>query len=576
IIPMAAFSSQRMEYINFTSAYLSSPAVIATKLGVPFIDDLSQVSTKPLGVVKGYFFNERLKEIYPNINIVPVDSIDDGLKKLKDGKIFGYIDNSLVINHKIQKDYANLLAISGKIDIQNQLHVAVNKNDLILYDIFQKLVTSLDDKLKENINNKWVNIKYQNVTDYTLLWQIGIMALILLLGSLYWNSRLRYVNKQLEIQKEKAEEATAAKSNFLANMSHEIRTPMNGILGLIHLALESKENKKQKEYLKFIDSSAKNLLRVLNDILDFSKIESHKLTIQKIDFNIYEIVDSALNLIEHKAQEKNINLSVTYGDNISSSYYGDPVRLFQILSNLLSNAVKFTPKGEVTINISKISDEKVRFEVKDTGIGLSEDQQSKLFQAFSQVDESITRQYEGTGLGLVISKKLVELMNGKIWVESNKGEGSSFIFEIQLLQKEEGDSKLSDNKKLDISRLKNSNILLVEDNSINQMIIKDLLEDKGVNIDIASNGQEAVDIYNINRNKYQLILMDLQMPVMDGIEATKVIREKDSNIPIIALTANALPHHVEATQKAGMNDHLTKPIDVDKFYSTILDYIAER
>jgi signal transduction histidine kinase/DNA-binding response OmpR family regulator len=523
--------------------------------------------------------------------------------------------------------------------------------------------------------------------------------------------------QELEIQKEKAEEATKAKSEFLANMSHEIRTPMNGIIGMSHLALNTHLTEKQRNYIQKIDNSAKSLLGIINDILDFSKIEAGKLTIDKIDFDLFKVIDGVVGLVELKIHEKDLELIVSYDKDLGKNFHGDSLRIAQILTNFMSNAVKFTDQGEVGLYITKVREDRIRFEVRDTGIGLTAQQQSKLFQSFAQADGSTTRKYGGTGLGLTISKQLTELMNGEIWVESEFGKGSSFFCEIELKEKHvPREFKTFDDKKIlivddneswheilknmlerfhiafdsaysgkeaiekiaysqgeydlilidwqmpkldgiettrrinmtyekkdtqktpaiimvssyrqesivedakdagieiflqkpinpsifndmlsaiflndvkvkyshqtrtsklaqDVAKLQDVSILLADDNDTNREIIFGLLEGSGIDIDPVSNGQMAVDRYNANPKKYDLVLMDIQMPVMDGYTAASLIRQKDQALPIVALTANAMKEDVEKSHAVGMNTHLNKPIDVEKLYEMLLKYLAKK
>jgi len=456
---------------------------------------------------------------------------------------------------------------------------------VISYFFFSKLlspVTSLSKLALEAANGN-----YTKRADYHIDNEIGVLANSFdhMLDTIEDNiqnldNKVRIKTRELEEQKIKAEEATKLKSEFLANMSHEIRTPLNGIMGMTYLTLKTNLNNKQKTYLQQISSTSNVLLGVINDILDFSKIEAGKLTIENIDFNLYDVIDRVINVVEYKARKKHLTLLLFYDDNINPHLFGDPLRIGQIITNLTNNGVKFTEKGEVTIHVSKTPSTKYRFEIKDTGVGLTEEQQKKLFQPFSQADGSTTRKYGGSGLGLAISRQLVELMGGNIWVESEFGKGSSFIFEIELQEQNIQSTDGVRNKKtptiddLDLNMFKDREILLVEDNAMNREIVHTLLEERGIVVDIATNGLEAVTKVRTNPHRYELILMDIQMPVMDGYEAAVIIKKEYTDLPVVALTANVMTQDINKIKSSGMDDYLAKPLIPHKFYRILFKYLS--
>ncbi len=381
--------------------------------------------------------------------------------------------------------------------------------------------------------------------------------------------------KALESQKEQTQKALDFKSRFLSNMSHEIRTPLNSIVGITQLVLKSKLDAKQKEMLSRVNSASSLLMGVINDILDFSKIEAGELKIENTSFNLETLSEDIMSMFSEKAIEKGIYLDIDLSELKESHLLGDPLRISQVLTNLLSNAIKFTNKGSVELIIKSRDNNRIYFEVKDSGIGLKKEAISNLFEEFVQADMSTSRQYGGTGLGLSISKNLVELMGGSLRVESIFGSGSSFMFTIEMIvvdSESEGDIAGISSEELEynVNALNDVKILIAEDNKMNRDLISMFLEDAQLNITYAHDGLDAVKF--AQEIQYDMIFMDIQMPNMNGYDATKTIRIEDKETPIIGLSANVMKEDIEAGLEAGMNAYLFKPLDVDKFYSTILKY----
>jgi PAS domain S-box-containing protein len=402
--------------------------------------------------------------------------------------------------------------------------------------------------------------------------------------SIQTSSRDITLQKEFENQiihaKEQAEAATKAKSQFLSTMSHEIRTPMNAVIGLTHLLLQNEPRPDQIDNLNLLKFSGENLLTIINDILDFSKIEAEKLTLEYINFKLLDLVTTIVNIHSPKARDKGIRLDFDFDKNTPSVVLGDPVRLNQIITNLLSNAIKFTNYGSVKLLLkSERSGDKhhrIRFIVRDTGVGIPNEKLVAIFDSFSQANNEITRKFGGTGLGLTISKRLADMMAGQISVESILNKGS--IFEFTLVM-EEGQTiqELKTNRQRTGGELSEKNrVLLVEDNHVNQVVAVSFLTKWNIEVDCVDNGALSLD--KIKSKSYDLVLMDLEMPEMDGYSATVAIRKMEDDyfkaVPILALTASAMSEVRDRVLASGMNDLLTKPFNPDELYDKIRSMIA--
>lgn len=403
------------------------------------------------------------------------------------------------------------------------------------------------------------------------------------------NLQIRQKVELSQKEKEVAERTAQLKQQFMANMSHEIRTPMNAIVGMTRLLMDKEPRDDQKKYMKAIQQSADNLLVIINDILDLSKIEAGKIIIEETDFVMTELIGSVKDILLFKAEDKGLAFKVSIDEKIPTRLIGDPTRINQVLINLAGNAVKFTESGSVSVDayIHKQEDDKywIRFDVADTGIGISPDYVGTIFESFTQAGTDIARKFGGTGLGLTISKQLVSLMGGEISVESELGKGTKFTVIVPLTesanQAPEAETPIIDeSKKQKLAKLK---LLLAEDNEFNRMVAEDTLNEllPGVHIDVAVNGQIAVD--KVKSGNYDIVLMDIQMPVMDGVEATKHIRTQlpapASKIKIIAMTANVLMEDVQKYFDVGMNAYVSKPFQPDELLlkmATVMEHIEER
>ncbi|MFY9151436.1 MAG: response regulator [Prolixibacteraceae bacterium] len=521
------------------------------------------------------------------------------MEAIKKSKIL--IVDDVQLNLDLMKDilsgdeYLIATAINGKSALAK---AKAHKFDLILLDVVLPDVNGFEvcQQLKSNQQTHDVPIIFltakREKDDIVKGFKLGAVDYILkpfsreeLLARVNLHLTLRHTQEELIHSKELAEAAAKAKAIFLANISHEIRTPMNGIIGMIDILKQTPLSKEQMEYVDIVGISGDNLLMIINDVLDFSKIEAGQITFERIRFNLHEEISEVIKILRYKAVEKKLDLTFELAENIPELLIGDPLRLKQVLINLCNNSIKFTAEGFVKIQVSlkalKDSTVCLYFEVKDSGIGISPENQKKLFKSFAQADASTTRKFGGTGLGLAISKNLVQLMNGTIGITSEEGEGAIFHFdgEFGLSGPKMPDDENQELVKTDEHDFK-LKILLAEDNVINQKVAILNLQKLGHSVIVVSNGAMVVEKFH--SESPHVIFMDIQMPVMDGVEATAKIREwekKNSDvprIPIIAMTANTLKSDKELFVEAGMDDYLCKPFNsgelvrvIDRIYKQL-------
>ncbi|WP_016953928.1 ATP-binding protein [Catenovulum agarivorans] len=441
---------------------------------------------------------------------------------------------------------------------------------LVLLILLRNLTTRLMQPVKqlEQISHKFANGQYKN-TQHTSQYQ-EINQVMQSLDSMA--TKIDQQITGLEQAKARAEHSEKLKSEFLANMSHEIRTPMNGVLGMLELVRHHPLNKEQLSWLDKASISAQSLLVIINDILDISKIEAGKLEIEMVPFNLADTIESALNGLQYQAEQKEIKLELEIQAEANGYWQQDPTRISQILINLVSNAIKFTKHGGVKLKVNlltEVAQDYLVFAITDTGIGMSEEQLKNVFEKFKQADASTTRKFGGTGLGLAICKNLTELMGGQIWADSKENIGSTFYVKLPTSA---CDDKTVEYAQQDIPApdLQNCRIVVAEDNMINQEIMQFLLLETRAEVILVEDGEQAIE--HAIKQPTNIVLMDVQMPVMDGLTATKKLREQGFSQPIVMQTANVMQEDIKTYLAAGANAHVGKPIDKNQLYRALTNF----
>ncbi|MGM0450816.1 MAG: ATP-binding protein [Pseudomonadota bacterium] len=598
IVPALPRTPKRQDEYLFTSSYLSLPVAMVVRDDHRFVGDLSELDGGDrVGVARGMASEEYLNRHHSALEVTPVPSIEEGLRRVAAGELDVMITHIPGVSYNISRLGLDNLRITSIAPFQYDLRLAVRSEHPELVGILGKALSRIDRSELDEVYNRWIKLDVEQQVDYTVVRRVAIIALLVLAAFFYWNRKLsREVGERVRSEQalrrseeelisakqraedlaDQAEEANRAKSEFLANMSHEIRTPMNAVIGYTELLERTITDERQKGYLESIKAGSRSLLTLINDILDLSRVEAGKMRLEYGPLDLGRLLEDVRHIFEIRAREKGLDLVFEMEEDMPPVMVLDETRLRQVLFNLVGNAIKFTDHGEVRVRVAWKEGEEPELciDVVDSGVGIPEEQQERIFEAFEQQAGQSSRRYGGTGLGLAISRKLVEMMNGELSVRSQPGKGTTFRVHLRDVETALAAPDVNDETVAVRYRFERSHVLIVDDNPVNRQLVRDVLEPEGLEVDEAENGIQALE--RARAYHPDLVLMDIRMPEMDGFEALRAFGDdrKLSDIPIVALTASVMTSEAARIREAGFDGYLHKPVSREILLGELAYYLS--